>query len=84
MLTKHVLRKIISSQHFCESAPCNHCNEKPVLICTVVNMYLYHNNSHCIITECMLIDVCFVMYVMQEPQGEQCCALMGYSWVNMT
>ena len=20
----------------------------------------------------------------QEPQGEQCCALMGYSWVNMT
>ena len=30
------------------------------------------------------IDVCFVMHVMQEPQGEQCCALMGYSWVNMT
>ena len=21
---------------------------------------------------------------LQEPQGEQCCALMGYSWVNMT
>ena len=37
-----------------------------------------------VITECMLIDVCFVMHVMQEPQGEQCCALMGYSWVNMT
>ena len=32
----------------------------------------------------MLIDVCFVMCVMHEPQGEQCCALMGYAWVNMT
>ena len=43
--------------------------------------------SHCIITECMLIQfigVCFVMHVMQEPQGEQCGALMGYSWINMT
>ena len=40
--------------------------------------------NHCIRTECILIDVCIVMYVMQEPQGEQCCALMGYSWVNMT
>ena len=29
----------------------------------------------------MLIDVCIVTYVMQEPQGEQCCALMGYSAV---
>ena len=25
--------------------------------------------SHCIITECKLIDVCFVMHVMQEPLG---------------
>ena len=50
-----------------------------------VMMYVPRSQcSHCIITECMLIDVCFVMHVMQEPQGEQCCALMGYSWVNMS
>ena len=45
-----------------------------------VMMYVPRSQcSNCIITECMLIDVCFVMHVMQEPQGEQCCALMGYS-----
>ena len=43
-----------------------------------VMMYVPRSQcSHCVITECMLIDVCFVMHVMQEPQGEQCCALMG-------
>ena len=37
-----------------------------------VMMYVPHSQcSHGIITECMLIDVCFVMHVMQEPQGEQ-------------
>ena len=81
MLTKHVLSKI-SSQHFYEPAPCNHCNEKHVLSQQI--HVPCRQCSHCIITECMLIDVCFVMYVMQEPQGEQCCALMGYSWVNLS
>ena len=46
--------------------------------------HLYVLCNHCMITEYMLIIVCFVMYAMQEPQGEQCCALMGYPWVNMT
>ena len=76
MLTKH------------EPAPaCNHCNEEHVYVVNIMHVMMYvprSHCSHCIITECMLIDVCFVMYVMQEPQGEQCCALMGYSWVNMT
>ena len=76
MLTKH------------EPAPaCNHCNAEHVYVVNIMHVMMYvprSQCSHCVITECMLIDVCFVMHVMQEPQGEQCCALMGYSWVNMT
>ena len=42
--------------------------------------------TYCVMNvKCLTLHVnCIVMYVMQEPQGEQCCALMLYSWVNMT
>ena len=73
MLTKHE-----------PALACNHCNEEHVYVVNIMHVMMYVPRSQCIITECMLIDVCFVMHVMQEPQGEQCCALMGYSWVNMT
>ena len=63
MLTKH------------EPAPaCNHCNEEHVYVVNIMHVMMYvglprSQCSHCIITECMLIDVCFVMHVMQEPPG---------------
>ena len=51
MLTKH------------EPAPaCNHCNEEHVYVVNIMHVMMYvprSQCSHCIITECMLIDVCF-------------------------
>ena len=32
----------------------------------------------------MLIDVCFVMHVIQELQGEQCCALTLTVTITLT
>ena len=58
----------------------NLLNTEHVYVVNIMHVMMYvprSHCSHCIITECMLIDVCFVMHVMQEPQGEQCCALMG-------
>ena len=48
------------------------------------NMYNYKLSTctctmacnHCIRSECILIDVCFVVHVIQEPQGKQSCVLM--------
>ena len=74
MLTKH------------EPAPaCNHCNEEHVYVVNIMHVMMYvprSQCSHCVITECMLIDVCFVMHVMQEPQGEswRFAAIRGDSW----
>ena len=81
-LKKKLKRKGRNGSHFAHTH--THSAKLVVRIMHVM-MYVPRSHcSHCIITECMLIDVCFVMHVMQEPQGEQCCALMGYSWVNMT
>ena len=48
---------------------------------TISSQHVHVPCNHCIITECILIDVCIVMYVMQEPQGEQCVwFLVGWSF----
>ena len=63
MLTKH------------EPAPaCNHCNEEHVYVVNIMHVMMYvprSQCSHCIITECMLIDVCFVMHVTVFCPGFQ-------------
>ena len=83
MLTKHILSndmQLTLNENHVTTVMRNVYSDQ-----SMCSQHVHVPCNHCIRTECILVDVCFVMTcVMQESQGEQCCALMGYSWVNMT